>query len=154
MHNLVDVPVDGQTATNEIRVADSNMDRRGLAKLACHRLDLLRPRRGKHASLPVLRMDLVDDTSDVSLEAHVKHAVGLVEHQVSDTMHVRVTGADKVQKTAGSRDQDVNAVSQPLRLLVPRRSAVNTQRVKLAYTGEDVCLLLNLHGKLSRRSHD
>jgi len=69
-------------------------------------------------------------------------------------MHVRVTGADKVQKTAGSRDKDVNAVSQPLRLLVPRRSAVNTQRVKLAYTGADVCLLLNLHGKLSRRSHD
>lgn len=154
VNDLLDVSVDGQTATDEILVADSDVDRRGLAKLACHRLDLLRPRRGEHASLPVGSLDLVDNAPDVSLEAHVKHAVGLVEYQVSDTMHVRVTGADKVQKTSGSRDQNVNAVPQPLRLLVPRCSAVNTERLQLANAGEVTCFLFDLHGELSRRSHD
>ena len=43
--------------------------------------------RRKHDSLAV-RPDVVDNEIDLGLEAHVKHAISLIEHQVGDSVQV------------------------------------------------------------------
>ncbi|KAG5460797.1 MAG: hypothetical protein BJ554DRAFT_7112 [Olpidium bornovanus] len=68
-------------------------------------LDLLRPGSAPHERLSV-RPDLVDNLPDLGLEAHVKHAVRLVENQVRDSTEVGLAGFQHVNQTAGSGDAD------------------------------------------------
>ena len=88
--DLLDVLIDSQAAAKVFLVADGNMNRSRLAELTGHCLDLLRPRGREHTCLPFSALDLADNPTNVFLEAHVQHAVGLVENQVSNATHVGV----------------------------------------------------------------
>ena len=57
----------------------------------------------KHKRLSI-RSDLIDDLSDLRLETHVQHAVGLVQDQIGATMKIGFAGLQEVQKTSRSRD--------------------------------------------------
>ena len=55
----------------------------------CQLLHVFRPRRAEHQSLTIWA-DLRNDLPDLRLEAHIKHAIGLVHHQISDTPKIRL----------------------------------------------------------------
>ena len=53
--------------------------------------------------------DLVDDLADLRLEAHVEHAVGLVEHQVGGAPQRDLAHLQVVQQAARRRDHHLSA---------------------------------------------
>ena len=53
--------------------------------------------------------DLVDDLADLRLEAHVEHAVGLVEHQVGGAPQRDLAHLQVVQQAARRRDHHLRA---------------------------------------------
>ena len=56
----------------------------------------------------------VHDAAHVGPEAHVEHAVGLVEHQHLDLGEVHVAALMEVEQTARGRDEEVDAAAQLL----------------------------------------
>ena len=79
--------------------------------LARERLDLGRHRRAEEQRLPVLR-NLGDDAIDLRREAHVEHAVGLVEHEHLEIVEDDVLALEVVDQPARRRDDDVDAGAQ------------------------------------------
>ena len=57
-----------------------------------------------------LRRQFRDDPADVVDEAHVEHAVGLVEHENFDPVEPQRVALDEVEQAAGRRDQHVDPV--------------------------------------------
>ena len=74
LHMLRDLRVGRQLGRPD---RDVNVLRDEVLRQLAH---LLRPRGAEHGRLPV-RPNLLDDLADLRLEAHVQHAVGLVQHQ-------------------------------------------------------------------------
>ena len=96
--------------------ASSDFDRLwGLLELAGHRLDLSRQRRRKEQGLASFGQ-LSHDIPDGGQEAHVQHAVGLVEDQVLDTGEVAIAPGHEVQQAARRGDDDVGTPSERLDL--------------------------------------
>ena len=50
-----------------------------------------------------------DDLADVADEAHVEHAVGLVEDEDRDAVEPHVALGDQIEQPAGRGDQDIDA---------------------------------------------
>ena len=66
--------------------------------------------------LPVLRHPL-EDAVDLRPEAHVEHAVGLVEDEHANRVERDETPLEQIVEAPGSRDEDVGAPG----LLAPDR---------------------------------
>src|SRR3954453_1640723 len=71
-------------------------------------LDLRRHRRREEERLPLRRQELAN-ALDVRDEAHVEHAVGLVDDQDLDAVHEELATAEMVEEAARSGDQDIDA---------------------------------------------
>ncbi len=69
-----------------------------------------------------------EDPLDVGHEAHVQHAVGLVEHEDLDLAEVCRALADEVEEAAGRRDEDLDAGAQLLDLGIEGHAAVHHRR--------------------------
>lgn len=80
-------------------------------KLLGQRLYLLRPSGRPHQYLSV-RSHLLDDLPYLGLEAHVQHAIGLVQDEVRAPVEVRRALLQKINKTAGRRDHYFNTSFQ------------------------------------------
>mmetsp|Transcript_41602 Transcript_41602/g.96191 ORF Transcript_41602/g.96191 Transcript_41602/m.96191 type:complete len:232 (+) Transcript_41602:390-1085(+) len=76
-----------------------------------HTLDLLRPRRRPHERLPI-GPDLAHNLTHLRLETHVKHAVGLVKHEVGHALKVGDAGLEVVDQTTRGGDHDLDAVAE------------------------------------------
>ena len=69
----------------------------------------------KNSGLP-LRGEVPQDAADVGQEAHVQHAVGLVEDQHLEPLEAGVGEPEVVQEPAGGRDDHVHPA--PKRVLL------------------------------------
>ena len=56
--------------------------------------------------------DVLEDAFHVRQEAHVEHAIGLVQDENFNTIQMGMTLLDMVQKATGAGDQDLDAVAQ------------------------------------------
>src|SRR5581483_8002150 len=66
---------------------------------------------GKEGGVAVARAAF-DDAADVGEKAHVEHAVGFVEHEVSDVVQAAGAAANVVEQAAGGGDEDVHAFAE------------------------------------------
>jgi hypothetical protein len=64
-----------------------------------------------------------DDFADVVDEAHVEHAVGLVEHEVFDLAELEAVALHEVEQPAGSGDQHFDSAHQAADLAAHRHAA-------------------------------
>ena len=67
--------------------------------------------------------ELGDDLADVVDEAHVEHAVGLVEDEHLDVAEAQRVALDEIEQAAGGGHQHVDAVHQRAHLLAHRHAA-------------------------------
>ena len=97
---------------------------------------------------------LVHQLSDVADEAHVEHPVGLVEDEALDRSQVGLAPLHKVQQTARSRDQDVDAARQGADLrpfLYPAEDHRVAQMQELRVGAQ---IVADLDRQLARRRED
>jgi len=94
------------------------------------------------------------DALDVRDEAHVEHAVGLVDHQDVDAAQQDAPALELVEHAAGSGDQHVGAAIEHL-VLVFEADAADQQRHRQAMVLAVFFEILgNLRGELARRLED
>ena len=115
--------------------------------------DLGRHGRREEKGLPSER-DQPADALDVGDEAHVEHAVGLVDHQDLDAGQQQLAAFEVVEQPARRCDQDVGPALE-LAILFVEGDAADQERdvepVVLAVFGE---VLLHLRGEFARRLQD
>lgn len=95
---------------------------RVLHEIARQPLHLLGPRRREEQGLALAR-HFIDDGSNLRLEAHVQHAVGLVEGEGHDVRHVDLAHLHDVVEAAGGGDDDLYAALDGLDLRILGRTA-------------------------------
>jgi len=75
-------------------------------------------------------------------EAHVEHAVGLVEDEHLDAVEARRSGAEVVEQASGRGDDDVDAGAQCAQLRPGRDAAEHGRRARPGMTGERAQVLV------------
>mmetsp|Transcript_110010 Transcript_110010/g.350893 ORF Transcript_110010/g.350893 Transcript_110010/m.350893 type:complete len:542 (+) Transcript_110010:384-2009(+) len=116
-------------------------------------LHLPRPRGAPHQRLPV-RADLRGDLPHLRLEAHVQHAVRLIEHELRNRAKAKLVGLQEVVDAAGCADDPVHAGAYVPELVVFRGAAVAASSAEAAAAAKLHRLLLDLHCKFARwRNH-
>jgi hypothetical protein len=73
--------------------------------------DLFRHRCREEKGLP-LRWKLRDDLLDIREEAHVTHAISLIEHEVLDPLKVEGARAEMVEQTTWTRHDDLRLATE------------------------------------------
>ena len=96
----------------------------------------------------------VDDLADVADEAHVEHAVGLVEDEDLDLRQVDRALADVVEQAARGRDDDLGAVAQRADLRIEADAAVDRDRPDRLLVAVRPDALLDLERELTGRGED
>ena len=115
--------------------------------------DVGRHRRREHQRLPSLRQR-GQDAADVGQEAHVEHAVGLVEHQHLERGEVDVAEAHVVEEPAGRRDHDLRPGAERALLRPHVDAADDRHRRDADVVAERQRLLVDLQRQLARRRQD
>ena len=94
------------------------------------------------------------DALDVGNEAHVEHAVGLVDDEEFDASEQQPSALEMVEQAARRRDQHVDAARE-LDVLVVERDAADQERdVELVVDAVFGEALLDLRGEFARRLDD
>ena len=146
MHALRD-RVDG-------RVGRRHFDRARLVEqLVGERLDLGGERRREQQVLALLRQQR-EHALDVGDEAHVEHAVGLVEHEDLDAREIDVALAVMVEQAAGRGDEDVDAALQLRGLRAEADAAEQHHRRELQVLAVGLDRRFDLRRELARRRED
>jgi hypothetical protein len=96
----------------------------------------------------------LDDFADLRLEAHVEHAVSLVEAQVRDLPHRHPLPPQQVRQPAWRRNYYVTPAVELVDLLVDRFAAVHAHRLDRRPVGELGALCVDLQRQLARRRQD
>ncbi len=136
------------------RVAARDFDQRRLVQQAVGQcLDLVGERRREQQVLALRRQQLQHATNVVD-EAHVEHAIGLVEHQYLHARQVDRALAGVVEQAARGRDQDVHPATQAVDLRVDVDAAEHDGRrdLQVLRVGDDA--FLDLRRELARRRED
>ena len=81
--------------------------------------------RGREQHRLVLGLDAVEDLLHLGHEAHVGHAVGLVEDEHLDLVDGQLAALHEVDEPAGRADDDVDALAQGVDLGLHRHAAVD-----------------------------
>ena len=89
--------------------------------------DVLRHGRREEQRLPLDRQ-FGDDLPDVVDEAHVEHAVGLVEHQKLDLAELQPVALHEIEQAAGRGDHDFDALHDRADLASHRHAADRQRR--------------------------
>src|SRR5262249_10737514 len=87
-------------------------------------------------------------------EAHVRHAVGLVDHDEIDVAQIGAALVDEVGEPPRARNRDVHAALQRLDLTWEADAAVERLDPWTLRLGELLELVRDLRGKLTRRDED
>ena len=118
----------------------------------CELTDLAVERCREEHGLAVLR-DPADDALDLRLEAHVEHAVGLVEDEDLDRVEREHLPLDEILKPARRRDDDVRAL-EALRLRSDGGAAVGDADPDALRRGEGLDRVGDLERELAGRYED
>ncbi|ODN71785.1 hypothetical protein A6302_00928 [Methylobrevis pamukkalensis] len=116
-------------------------------------LDFRRHRRGEEQRLVRTGAELAD-ALDVRDEAHVEHAVGLVDDEDLDTVEQQLAALEVVEKTAGGGDQHIRAAIELLFLLVEGDAADQQRHGDAMVHAVADEVLLDLRGEFARRLED
>ena len=122
-------------------------------ELADEARDLGRHRRGEEQRLPARRQQLAD-LLDVGDEAHVEHAIGLVDDEDLDAHQHDAATLKMVEQAAGRGDQHVDAAVELLDLIVHRHAADQQRQIELVVDAVFFEALRHLGGELARRRED
>ena len=96
---------------------------------------------------------LVDDAPHVRNEAHVEHAVGLVDHQHLDAAQIDDAAVDEIEQSARCRDEYVDGTFGQLQaLLVEVHAADDADHHRVHVFGEIAAVLFDLNRQFARRS--
>jgi hypothetical protein len=116
-------------------------------------LDLLGPGSGEKEGLSV-RSDLGDDLSDLGLETHVQHSVGLVHDKVRDSLEVGSARLEHVDQSTRGSNTDLDTLRQVSDLRTLGGTTVNGSVPDSGRLSELGALLLDLDSEFSGRSKD
>src|SRR5881296_178130 len=117
---------------------------------ADQRLDLCRHRRRKAEGLPVERR-YAEDALDLGCEAHVEHAVGLVEDDDAERAEAKRPALEVIEEPAGGRNNDVGSPLEPGELRPHRFAPDEDDRLDALGAAEHVERLRGLQSELARR---
>ena len=92
---------------------------------------------------------LVDNAADVGHEAHVEHAVGLVEDQMLDGVELDRALLEIIEQAAGRGDKDVGAALELRFLFAVADAAIDDGGAEVAEAGVVARGLVDLHGELA-----
>ena len=112
--------------------------------------------RGREHHGAALAGQVVDNLHYVVVEAHVEHAVGLVENEEFDLAEIDISHLEMCEHAAGSGDYHLGAAAQGALLLCEAGAvgaAVYGERADGYKVGESVHLCVDLHGELAGGSH-
>ena len=112
--------------------------------------DVLRHGRREQQRL-ALRRQQREDLPHVAHEAHVEHAVGLVEHQDRYLVEPQVFLADEVEKPARRGDDDIGPPSQRIDLRVLADAAVDDRVAQPQVRAVSADALADLAGQFAGR---
>ena len=118
--------------------------------VAHDRVDRAVERGGEQQRLAVARR-LVEQLAHGGEEAHVGHAVGLVEHDDLDRAEVALAALDEVLEPARAGDEHVDALAERLELRAEAGAAVDRGDPELAGAAEPRELVAHLLGELAGR---
>ena len=94
---------------------------------------------------------LVEQPADLGEEAHVGHAVGLVDDDDRHVVEAHVALVDEVGEPAGAGDEHVDALTQRLALRAEAHAAVHGGDPEAVRAGEEPQLAGDLAGELAGR---
>ena len=98
---------------------------------------------------------IAEDNLHVLAEAHVEHAVGLVEDAKADGVGAESLATQVIHHAAGCADDDMGTFAQGAHLAVDRCATINGNRGEaLERRGETIDLLTDLHRQFTRRAKD
>src|SRR3989441_966081 len=117
---------------------------------ADQRLDLCRHRRRKAEGLPVERR-YAEDALDLGCEAHVEHAVGLVEDDDAERAEAKRPALEVIEEPAGGRYDDVGSPLEPGELRPHRFAPDEDDRLDALGAAQHVERLRGLQSELARR---
>jgi hypothetical protein len=123
-----------------------------LEEAAGEHLDLLGEGRREHEGLTVMNTGHVltlNNTTDLGLETHVKHAVSLVEDEVLDVGKRDTATLNQVDKTTGGSREKVTTAVELADLLTNVGTTVDDGRANPRTVGELAGLLVNLRDELT-----
>ncbi len=115
--------------------------------------DFIRHGGGEEQRLP-LRGQQLEDAADVGQEAHIAHAVGLVQHQHLDAREVNVSLTVQVKQAPRAGDDDLDAALQGLDLRVFAHPAVDGNGAGFGARPQRRADVVNLLGQLARGRDD
>jgi hypothetical protein len=147
LHNLGDVVRGRQLQRTNV---DLNLV---LEVVVGQSLDLLGPGSRPHEGLSV-GSNLVDNLSNLRLETHIEHSVGLIENQVGHSSKVSLSGLEHIEKSAGSGNDNLHTSGKVSNLLASGNTSVDTGVSNLGRLAELGALLLNLNSQLSGGGED
>ena len=116
-------------------------------------LDLRRHGRREEQGLAGER-DELRDSLDIGDEAHVEHAVGLVDHEDFDAGHEKLAALAVVEQATGGADQHIGATLQLAVLFIEGDAADEEGNVELVILAVLLEVLGNLGGEFARRLED
>ena len=116
-------------------------------------LDLLGHGRREQRRL-ALRMRGLRQALDVVDEAHVEHAVGLVEDEEARLVQLHVALAHEVDQPAGRGDEEIDAVAQALDLAEARHAAEHQRGGDMRALGQFPDRVIDLDGEFAGGSED
>ena len=133
-------------------VARGDLDAHRVAQHARRELtDVVRVGGREHQVLALRRQHL-EDALDRMDEAHVEHAVGLVEHEMLDVREIRRALLHEVDEAARRRDQQVAALAQPVHLRTLADAAEDDERAQVGVTAVGAGAVGDLRRELARRA--
>ena len=121
--------------------------------VADEHVDVAVERGGEEHGLAVVTA-LVEQLADLRQEAHVGHAVGLVEHDHVDVVEADQALVDQVGQSAGTRDGDVDAPLERLDVAGDGDAAEERRDPRALPSGELAELVGDLGGELTGRYED
>ena len=115
--------------------------------------DARRDGRGEEQRLALLGQ-CTDDAADARPEAHVEHAVGLVEHEHAHLREVDGAALHEVDEAARRGDEHVASLREARELLIEARTARDDHRMLAGLGADRLGDLLDLLGELARGGDD
>jgi len=113
--------------------------------------DIVRVGGREHQVLTLPRQQL-QDPADVVDEAHVEHAIGLIEHAAAYRAEIERALAGEIEQPTRSGDKQITAGAQGLDLRLLAHAAEDHRRAQRAVAAVAAGALGHLRGQLTRRS--
>lgn len=128
-----------------------------LQEVSGEHLDVSGEGGGEHESLSLLdtgHAGLLDNGSNLRLETHIKHSIGLIKDKVLDVLERDTASVNQIDESTGGGDKKVTASLDVSHLLANVGTTVDDTRSNPRSVGKLLSLLVNLGDKLSGGGKD